>query len=208
MDDVILMASGTLLDWPAFDVILETFCKASGMSISIEKYCFLYNNIASDCLNDFVRVLPCRVKLLQTGFNYLGYFLKPLGYRVSDWIWLVQKFEKRICNWSYKLLSLGGRLILVQSVLSSIPVYWMGLAPIPTSILHKLRSIMFDFLWGSSDNKSRYHLVSWRDLSWPKELGGWGIKNIQWFSISLCLKNLWRVLHNEGLWHKFLFPNT
>ena len=92
------MGSGTLQHWSAFDVILETFCKALGMSISIEKSCFLYYNIASDCLNDLVRVLPYRVLPLQTGFNYLGYFLKPLGYRVSDWIWLVQKFEKRICN--------------------------------------------------------------------------------------------------------------
>ena len=125
MDDVILMGSGTLLDWSAFDVILETFCKASVMRISIQKSCFLYNNIDSDILLEFARVLPYRVEPILTGFKYLGYFLKPLGYRVCDWLWLVQKFEKRISNWTHKLLSLGGRLILVQSILTSIPVYWM-----------------------------------------------------------------------------------
>ena len=33
LDDVILLGTGTLSEWMAFDVILSTFCKASGMSI-------------------------------------------------------------------------------------------------------------------------------------------------------------------------------
>ena len=121
------------------------------MSISMEKSCFLYNNIDDAILMNIARVLPYQMEPIHTGFKYLGFFLKPLRYRVCDWYWLVQKFEKRICNWTHKLLSLGGKLILVQSVLSSLPVYWLGLAPIPASILHKLRSIMFAFLWGSSE---------------------------------------------------------
>ena len=178
MDDVILMGTGTFQEWDAFDFILETLCKASGMSIILDKSCFLYNNIDDVNLLDIARVLPYQMELILTGFKYLGYYLKPLGYRVYDWIWMVHKFEKRICNQTHKLLSLGGRLILVQSVLSSISVYWLGLAPIPVSILHKLRSIMFAFLWGSSKNNRRYHLVSWQSLSWPKEYEGWGIKNL------------------------------
>ena len=125
---------------------------------------------------------------ISSGFKYLGYYIKPLGCRVCDWNWMVQKYEKRICLWTHKLLSFGGRLILVQSVLSSIPVYWLGLAPILASVLHKLRSIMFGFLWGSTKNNRRYHLVNWKSLSWPKEYEGWGIKNLNWFSIALRLK--------------------
>ena len=102
------------------------------------------------------------------------------------------------------MLSLGGRLILVQALLSNIPVYWLGLAPIPIYVLHKLRSITFAFLWGSSDKNHRYHLVNWQCLSWPKEYGGWGIKNLLWFSIALRLKNFWMVLLNNGLWHRVL----
>ena len=89
----------------------------------------------------------------------------------------------------------------MQVVLTSILVYWMGLAPIPVSILNKLRSLAFAFLWGSTDHKHRYHLTNWRELSWPKEYGGWGIKQLNWFSIALRLKNLWFVLQNDGLWH-------
>ena len=85
-----------------------------------------------------------------------------------------------------------------------IPVYWMGLAPIPASTLHKLRSITFTFLWGSSGNNRRFHLASWSDLSWPKKFEGWGIKNLQWFSITLRLKKIWGVLFSDSLWHRVL----
>ena len=87
------------------------------------------------------RSIPYQKLPISTGFNYLGFYIKPLGYRSRDWNWLVQKFEKKISLWTHKMLSLGGRLILIQSVLSSIPVYWMGLAPIPASTLHKLMGL-------------------------------------------------------------------
>ena len=49
-----------------------------------------------------------------------------------------------------------------------------------------------------------YHLSNWKYLTWPKENGGWGIKNLNWFSIALRLKNLWMVLQNKGLWHQVI----
>ena len=122
MDDVILMGTGTLQEWVAFDVILETFCKASGMSISLDKSVLLHNNIPALKLMNLSRFIPYKLLPITTGFNYLGFYIKPLGYRYRDWNWLVQKFENKISLCTHKLLSLGGRLILVQSVLSSIPV--------------------------------------------------------------------------------------
>ena len=105
-------------------------------------------------------MLPYKMEPIVSGFKYLGYFLKPLGYKVSDWNWLFQKYEKRIHTWTHKLLSLGGRLILVQAVLSSLPVYWLGFVMIPFSILNRLRSITYAFLWGSSGSHHRYHLFN------------------------------------------------
>ena len=171
------------------------------MSISLDKSILLHNNIPAPELQNLTRVIPYKLLPITTGFKYLGFFIKPLGYRSKDWHWLVQKFENKISLWTHKLLSLGGRLILVQSVLSSIPIYWMGLAPLPVSIFHKLRSITFAFLWVSSGNTHKFHLACWSDLSWPNKYEGWGIKNLHWFSIALGLRNLWKVLFSDSLWH-------
>ena len=93
VDDVILLGSGSLSEWMAFDVILSKFCKASGMCISIDKSCFLYNNVDVDIRTEISKALPYKMEATTTGFMYLNYFLKPLGYRVRDWHWLIKKFE-------------------------------------------------------------------------------------------------------------------
>ena len=116
------------------------------MCISIDKSSFLYNNVEVDIRTDIAKVLPYKMETISAGFMYLGYFLKPLGYRVHDWHWLIQKFEHRISHLAHKLLSLGGCLTLVQAILTSIPVYWMGLAPILVSVINKLRCMTFAFL--------------------------------------------------------------
>ena len=59
------------------------------MCISVDKSCFLFNNVDMDILGDIARVLPYKMEPIVSGFKYLGYFLKPLGYKVSDWNWLV-----------------------------------------------------------------------------------------------------------------------
>ena len=95
-------------------------------------------------------------------------------------------------------------MVLIKVVLTSLPVYWMALVPLPKSILGKLKSMIFFFLWGSLGNKKKYHLVDWLSLSKPIAQGGWGIKNLDWFSTSLRLKFFWLALCGNGLWFKLL----
>ena len=92
---------GTFEEWAAFKVILDTFCEASRMQINMDKSCFLYNNLNDGILNRIVGSLPYRFDHITKGFIYLGYFIKPLGYLIKDWHWLIQKFEKRIHHWTY-----------------------------------------------------------------------------------------------------------
>ena len=51
VDDVILFGSGTVEEWVAFKVILDTFCLAPGMCINLEKSRFLFNNVDEGILN-------------------------------------------------------------------------------------------------------------------------------------------------------------
>lgn len=54
---------------------------------------------------------------------YLGL---PLGAKhKADSIWqdVIEKYEKRLSNWKKQYFSLGGRLILVTSVLDAMPAY-------------------------------------------------------------------------------------
>jgi hypothetical protein len=73
------------------------------------------------------------------------------------------------------LLSLGGRLVLLNSVISTIPLYYITLFKIPCWVLIKIDHIRKRFLWAGSDITSRkYHLVRWEVICRLKEFGGWG----------------------------------
>jgi hypothetical protein len=127
----------------------------------------------------------------------------------QDWQWLIKKVENRINLWCYKWLSLGGRLTLVSTVLTSIPVFWMSLAIIPATTINLIRSKIFKFLWsGSIKHSSKVHLTNWESMSCPKVLGGWGIKHLTWFNIALSLKNIWKGLCGRRFGALFLMENT
>ena len=88
-------------------------------------------------------------------------------------------FENKIKNWTFRLLTLGGRLILIKTVLTGLGVYWFALARCPSSILNALRRLIFNFQWGKTDGHHRFHLTNWKSIYAPVEYGGWDIKNLE-----------------------------
>jgi hypothetical protein len=75
-------------------------------------------------------------------------------------------------------LSHGGRLVLIKSILESIPVYWMSLPHIPKGILNKIKRKCSHFLWIGKQEKEEFSLVKWSNIANINEAGGWGLKNI------------------------------
>ena len=108
------------------------------MSISLEKYYFLWNDIKEEVINGIGAILPYKLEPIEKGFKYLGNWLKHLRYGMNEWWWIIKNFERRIGNWSYRYLSLGGRMIIVRSVLCGILLYCFSLARIPKSIVRRL----------------------------------------------------------------------
>ena len=91
------------------------------------------------------------------------------------------KFEKRLSCWKGKLLSYGGPLVLINSVLSSLAIFMLSFFEIPKGILYKLnfyRSRLF-FFWQGDDHKKKYRLTKWSIICRPKEQGGLGILDLE-----------------------------
>jgi hypothetical protein len=89
-------------------------------------------------------------------------------------------------------------------VLEGQAVYWMALDTIPRSILNKIRQLMYSFLWTGGNNKHSLHLCRWDIIAKPKAVGGWGLRNLALFKQALATKTLWRVLTQDGIWHRII----
>lgn len=83
-------------------------------------------------------MFPFHFKDIESSFKYLVFFLKTNNYQKEDWYTILRKIEKSIGCWTNRWISLGGRLILVKSILGNIPVYWLSLTKIPKSILNMI----------------------------------------------------------------------
>lgn len=68
---------------------------------------------------------------------------------------LLAKVQKKLAGWKSKLLSFGGKLILIKHVLHSMPVHLLSMMNLPKGIFAKLKSIFSNFLWGSSAEKKK-----------------------------------------------------
>jgi hypothetical protein len=66
---------------------------------------------------------------------------------VVDWIPISEKLFKRLDGWKGSVLSLGGRLVLINSCLSNLPVYAMSMFLLPVSVINKMDTARKRFFW-------------------------------------------------------------
>lgn len=106
---------------------------------------------------------------------------------------LIEKVERRLAGWQSKLLSRGGRLVLVQSVLSTIPIYFMICFKLPKWVLNRIDKGRRLFLWGRSSRLGRgISLCNWGTVCLPKKWGGLGLSDLYLRNISLLLRWWWK----------------
>ncbi|XP_016195760.1 uncharacterized protein LOC107636786 [Arachis ipaensis] len=77
------------------------------------------------------------------------------------------------------LITQKWRCTLIQSVLSTIPSYYMQTMKIPIAVYVKIDKLCRDFLWGNSEDDEKVHFLSWEKICKPKEEGGLWIQKAQ-----------------------------
>ena len=121
-------------------------------------------------------------------FKYLGIPMSHHKLANKDWGQIEERFQKRLSSWKGKLLSTGGRLVLINSVLSSLPMFMLSLFRIPKGVLKRLDYYRSRFFWQCDEHKKKYRLARWSILCEPKSLGGLGITNLDVQNICLLSK--------------------
>jgi len=67
-----------------------------------------------------------------------------------------------------------------------------------------MRKNSYNFLWNGGHEAKSFHWVAWNKLALPKDMGGWGLQNLQCFVKALEAKKMWRVLKSDRLLVKFV----
>ena len=82
--------------------------------------------------------------------------------------------RKKLAIWKSQYISKGGRIMLIRSTLTSMPIYYMSMLSIPRKVRLRLEQIQRDFLWAGGVLEKKPHLVRWSLVCLEKSNGGWG----------------------------------
>lgn len=77
---------------------------------------------------------------------------------------------------------------MIKAVVQAIPTYSMACFRILLSLSEELSGLMAKFWWGNQTDHRKIHWLSWERLSWPKEEGGMGLKDLHIFNLAMLAK--------------------
>ena len=130
----------TNLSW-----LLMWFEACSGLRVNLEKNELILMGRVHD-IEDLALELGCKVGGLPS--CYLGLPLEAPFKSMVLWDSVEERFRKRLAMWKRQYISKGGRLTLIRSTLSSLPIYFMSLFYLPRKVRLRLEKIQRNFLWG------------------------------------------------------------
>lgn len=173
----------------------------SGLQINFHKSAIMGINVEEQWLTAAANSLHCKKGSLP--MTYLGLPIGGNTSRIKSWEPIITKMSKKLASWKGKLLSIGGRLTLIKASLSSLPIYYMSLFPIPRGVIAQITCLQRNFLWNNYEGKNPFPLVRWDLIQIPKALGGLNVSNLLYRNLGLLYKWIWRYFTEpNSLWRQ------
>ncbi|GKB00904.1 putative RNA-directed DNA polymerase, eukaryota, reverse transcriptase zinc-binding domain protein [Tanacetum coccineum] len=200
-DDVIILSEWNQNDMDNIIRILNVFYLASRLKININKSNLYGVGVPSDEIARMAAGTGCSSSSLP--FSYLGLPIGSNMGRIENWNVLIDRFKVRLSGWKANLLSLGGRLTLIKSVLGSLGINYLSIFKAPEAVTKHLESLRASFFWGATDDKKKLAWIKWSNILASHDkggLGGAGIdqKDPDQKGISLALLVLFSI-HSSGI---------
>ncbi|XP_060216516.1 uncharacterized protein LOC132643998 [Lycium barbarum] len=125
--------------------------------------------------------------------------------RKADYSDLIKKVKDKLAAWKGRLLSFGGKAVLISSVLLSMPIHLLSAIRPPKGVIYDLHRVFARFYWNNSEEGRKRHWSSWMNLCLPKEEGGVGFRSLFDVSKALCDKLWWKFRTTNTLWSNYMW---
>jgi hypothetical protein len=191
-DDTLLIGDDSVENIWCMKAILRWFELMSGLKVNFSKSKLYGINVESGLLSVAAKFLNCLLGSMP--FMYLGLPVGANPRKEETWKPVVESLKNRLFSWQNRYISFGGRVTLINSVLASLPIFYLSFMKMPVKVWKVLVSIQRNFLWGGASGKKKIAWVKWSDICRSKEKGGLGIRNLRLVNISLLAKWRWRLL--------------
>ena len=146
---------------------LQQFCNGSGQRVSFQKSSILFSKTVNTTVAEEISNISGIPVTTNLGNPSIHGRMQPELYQN-----LLDRINSRLEGWKTKHLSLPGRNVIPQSVLSSITLYSLQSTFLPKALCSRIDRMIRNFTWGDLDEKKKFHLVNWETITRLKEHGG------------------------------------
>ncbi|XP_020677838.1 uncharacterized protein LOC110096301 [Dendrobium catenatum] len=199
-DDVLVFSHASVDLANALKTIVEVFCKWTGKRINVSKSQMIFGKVVSYSMKKRItKVLGFKV---IKEIKYLGVKMSLNRLKMADFQETMSNVMDKLNSWSKKSLSLGGKMILIDSSLLSMPNFLITDSIVPKRVLHVLEKICRSFIWHKNDGTNGKHYVAWGDICKPRSWGGLGLHSPLLRVGSLRSKLAWKFIQKlQSLFH-------
>ena len=131
-------------------------------------------------------------------FSYLGIPIGTNPRHSAIWDPVIRKCETKLARWKHKHVSFGGRLTLINSDLTALPIYFLSFLGYLAKLLTSWSTYNLDFYGVRVWNKRRLPGSVGQWCVFQKTKGGLSIKDLWVFNTALLAKWRWVLFHNHG----------
>lgn len=199
-DDVIIFCRSDARSLKHLQDFRNSYGKASGQIVSRDKSKFFLGKAAAHRTAHVKSILNFQEEI---PFTYLGVPIFRGKPRRIHFQTLADKAKSKLEGWKGKLLSMAGRVQLVQSVVQSLLLYSLSICKWPSSLLKLLNVWCRNFIWSGDCNIRKRVTLSWDKVCVPKSEGVLGLRDFRILNKAALLNLSWKILTTTTPWSSF-----
>ena len=129
-DDTVIIADAHPANIQSITLTLDIFAKMSGLHVNHTKSSFIPIALNQHQSQTVARMLGFQCQSFP--ITYLGLPLSIKAPKKADFFPLVERVQQRLAGWQASMLSIAGRLVLLKSTLSALPLHYMQAFMLPS----------------------------------------------------------------------------
>lgn len=145
-NDTLLIGGASTTIARRFKTLLDKFMRYSGDLVNQLKSCIYRWNATNQVIHNIANIFGAPCNHEWTDFSYLGMPVSLGPLKAKTWDIIIDKVKRKVQQWGSVWLNPTGRLILLKSSISSLPLYRFSIYQAPASFNYKMEVILYQFL--------------------------------------------------------------